>query len=243
MRDGGGMCVLTLAWKAHPDWLLIAAGNRDEAHARTSAPLARWGGGVIGGRDLQSGGMWLGVSEAHPRFAVVTNVTGQGPVDPDRLTRGALVHAALTQREPFALARPDRYNPFNLIVFADDEIRVRTNTPRWTDRCLAPGWHGLSNGVLGNPWDRTEHLTRAAQDWIGSDGAQPDALLARLDDRDSDRSRPVSGPIFRVDGIYGTRCSTVVAVDQRGSGRMWERRFDAQGAVTGETEIAFHWLV
>lgn len=74
------MCVLTLAWDIHPEWLLVAAGNRDEAHARPSAPLARWGdgSGVIGGRDLQSGGMWLGVSEPHPRFAVVTNVTGQG---------------------------------------------------------------------------------------------------------------------------------------------------------------------
>lgn len=57
------MCVLTLAWDVHPDWLLIAAGNRDEAHARPSAPLARWsdGSGVVGGRDLLSGGMWLGV--------------------------------------------------------------------------------------------------------------------------------------------------------------------------------------
>lgn len=78
------MCVLTLAWDVHQDWLLIAAGNRDEAHDRPSAPLARWndGSGVIGGRDLRSGGMWLGVSETHARFAVVTNVTGPGPTRP-----------------------------------------------------------------------------------------------------------------------------------------------------------------
>ncbi|MFN3777871.1 MULTISPECIES: NRDE family protein [unclassified Brevundimonas] len=34
-----GMCVLTLAWDIHPDWPLVAAGNRDEEYARLSEPL------------------------------------------------------------------------------------------------------------------------------------------------------------------------------------------------------------
>jgi len=33
------MCVLTLAWDIHPDWPLVAAGNRDEEYARLSEPL------------------------------------------------------------------------------------------------------------------------------------------------------------------------------------------------------------
>lgn len=105
------MCVLTLAWDIHPDWLLVAAGNRAEAHARLSRPLARWadGSGVIGGRDLQSGAIWLGISEAHPRFAVVTNVTGQGLPNPVALSRGRLVHDALVQHSPFPAGEPRRY--------------------------------------------------------------------------------------------------------------------------------------
>src|SRR5688572_15171238 len=85
------MCVLALAWKASPRWRLIVAGNRDERHARPAAPLARREDAqhVLAGRDLQSGGSWLGVSD-EGRFAVVTNVRG-GSTDPAPRSRGALV--------------------------------------------------------------------------------------------------------------------------------------------------------
>ncbi len=239
------MCVLTLAWDIHPDWLLVAAGNRDEAHARPSAPLARWcdGSGVIGGRDLLSGGMWLGVSEPHARFAVVTNVTGQGAPAPDRLSRGGLVHDALVSRTPFEAVQASRYNPFNLIVVAEDRARERTNRPEPLDRSLARGWHALSNGLLDAPWDRKERLTTAAQAWLEAEPRRPEGLLGPLDDRIEGRSADVDRPIFLLNDLYGTRCSTVVAVDRAGRGPIWERRFDATGAVTGETEIAFHWLI
>lgn len=47
------MCVAALAWHAHPRWRLVAIGNRDELHARSAAPLARWtdGSGILAGRD------------------------------------------------------------------------------------------------------------------------------------------------------------------------------------------------
>ena len=239
------MCVLTLAWDIHPDWLLVAAGNRDEAHARPSAPLTRWpdGSGVIGGRDLRSGGMWLGVSETHPRFAVVTNVTGQGAPDPHRLSRGGLVHDALVSRMPFASVEPGRFNPFNLIVVAEDAAIERTNRPEPLTRSLPPGWHALSNGLLDAPWDRKERLTAAARAWLAAASTRPEGLLSSLDDREQGLPARADRPIFLLNELYGTRCSTVVAVDRAGRGRIWERRFDAAGAVTGETEIAFHWLV
>ena len=52
------MCLLVLAWRCHPRHRLVVAANRDEFHARPSAPLAPWDDmpGVIGGRDLQAGG-------------------------------------------------------------------------------------------------------------------------------------------------------------------------------------------
>ena len=36
------MCVVAFAWNLHPRWRLLLAGNRDEFHARATAPLARW---------------------------------------------------------------------------------------------------------------------------------------------------------------------------------------------------------
>ena len=84
------MCVVAIALDAHPRWRLVVAGNRDEFHARASAPLARWGDAphVIGGRDLVSGGGWIGVSE-EGRFAVVTNVAGY-PRGEGAPSRGAI---------------------------------------------------------------------------------------------------------------------------------------------------------
>ena len=67
------MCLVAFAWKTHPRWRLVMAGNRDELHARPTAPLAAWADApVLAGRDLRSGGTWMGLGPAG-RVAVVTN--------------------------------------------------------------------------------------------------------------------------------------------------------------------------
>ncbi len=52
---------------------------------------------------------------------------------------------------------------------------------------------------------------------------------------------PAAGPAA-ASGVYGTRCSTVVLVERIGARRqvrVLERRFDAGGAIDGETELRF----
>ena len=46
------MCLLVLAWKHHPRYRLILAGNRDEFHERPAAPLGWWQDDprILGGR-------------------------------------------------------------------------------------------------------------------------------------------------------------------------------------------------
>ena len=68
------MCLIAVAWKAHPRYPLILLGNRDEFHARPSVAADWWpeAPDVFGGRDLKAGGSWLGVSRGG-RIAVVTN--------------------------------------------------------------------------------------------------------------------------------------------------------------------------
>ena len=69
-----GMCLVALAWNAHPRWRLGLAGSRDEFHARPTAPLAAWpDNGLVAGRDLKSGGTWVGLGP-RGRVAVITNV-------------------------------------------------------------------------------------------------------------------------------------------------------------------------
>src|SRR5690348_12677391 len=92
------MCVLAFAWRPNSRWRLVAAGNRDELHARPAQPLARWEQPphLLAGKDLVSGGAWMGVSE-DGRFAVVTNIRGHGAPDPGLESRGTLVVRLLTE--------------------------------------------------------------------------------------------------------------------------------------------------
>ena len=58
------MCLILLAWRAHPQYPLVFAGNRDEAYGRPSAAPDFWreAPDVYGGRDLEKGGAWLGLA-------------------------------------------------------------------------------------------------------------------------------------------------------------------------------------
>jgi len=66
------MCLLLLALNVVADrpWLLL--GNRDEFHARPTAPAREWAdaSGVFGGRDLVAGGSWLAVNR-NGRYAAL----------------------------------------------------------------------------------------------------------------------------------------------------------------------------
>ncbi|MDD3799268.1 MAG: NRDE family protein [Novosphingobium sp.] len=241
------MCIAALAWDAHPDWLLVALGNRDEFHARPSAPLTRWddGSGILAGRDELAGGTWLGVSE-RGRFALITNYRVSGYPQPDRPSRGGLVTAALAGEDPAALGQ---YNPFNLLLAGPEAAMVLTNHPQETRLPLAPGVHGLSNGDFGHVWPKTHQLCADVTDWLARDGHDTAPLFtalrketpgpaAALPEHGPD---PDYAPVFIRNPVYGTRCSTVVTIARDGQGTIAERRFDEQGKATGETALPFHW--
>ena len=246
------MCVAALAWQAHPRWRLVAIGNRDEYHTRAAAPLARWddGSGIVAGRDLVGGGTWLGVSDAG-RFALITNRRGFGDPDPARRSRGELVSALLTTSDPPAPL--EAYNPFNLLASSGDRLEYLTNRPEPLRTSLGHGIYGLGNGALDEPWPKTLALKQAVTDWLGAGDGDPTALFAILASDDcpalglpsyeaSDIAiEPRDTPPFIRGPIYGTRCSTVVTVDADGVGRIIERRFELDGAVTGETALEFVW--
>jgi uncharacterized protein with NRDE domain len=231
------MCVVALAFAAHPRWRLVVAGNRDEFHARASAPLARWDDAphVIGGRDLVSGGSWIGVSE-EGRFAVVTNVAGH-PRGAGAPSRGALVADYLRDGTLPPDASLGGFGGFSLMTI-DAEAGFRTNQPAVAHHPLAPGLHGISNGPLDPPWPRTRTLTEALASWLTAD-APLDDLLGLLGDEEP--AATGERPVFIRDSVYGTRCSTVVAIDENGAGTIVERRFGPSAASEGETRLALTW--
>lgn len=246
------MCVLALAIDMHPDWPLVLIGNRDELHARPSAPLHRWPEAphVLAGRDLLSGGTWLGVSEAG-RLAVVTNLRGFGPPQDGRPSRGVLVNHALDGGDP---DREDLsgYNPLNLILVDGAGGRFWANRPTPARRELGRGLYGLSNGDLDEPWPKTQRLKAMLAGWLARPSGPEDLFDALADEgRPEDHELPATGldlererlasAIFIRHPLYGTRCSTVVLVDAEGRGRIGERRFDAAGSLEGETWLDFGW--
>ena len=259
------MCLLTLAWKVHPRWQLLMAGNRDEFHARPTAPLAVWpagDGALRAGRDLRSGGTWAGITDTG-RMAVVTNVrdplvTQAGP------SRGALVARFLRDTAPAGryadwLAGHDRaasaeapdasaYAPFNLLLADTQSCEFLGNHPL-RRQTLAAGVHGMSNGPLDAPWPKTLRLNAAMQAWLdsGSDAMDPlwEALAdtTRADDTalpdtgiGRERERWLSSAFIR-SAEYGTRASTLIALDAAGRGFICERRFDPEGTCVGESRL------
>ena len=68
------MCLLVLAWQAHPRYRLVIAANRDEFHTRPTAPLSKWPPpqDILAGRDLRANGTWLGLDRRR-HFGVITN--------------------------------------------------------------------------------------------------------------------------------------------------------------------------
>jgi hypothetical protein len=91
------MCVLALWLGLDPKTPLLVAANRDESYARPSAPPAEIEPGVLAGKDLSSGGTWLGINR-HGLFVAVTNRrTPAGR--PESLSRGLLALETLRCRK------------------------------------------------------------------------------------------------------------------------------------------------
>lgn len=229
------MCVVALALDAHPKWRIILAGNRDEFHARPSAPLARWEGAdshIIAGRDLVSGGTWLGVSE-QGRIAVVTNIRTGNPPDPAKASRGDLVIDYLRGRSVPALETLDHFNAFSLITIGPESAILTANRPSPMAEPITSGIQGLSNGLPNEDWPRKSRLLEAFKEVIHSANDLPDAMLSLLG------SESIDDSIFIRSDIYGTRCSTVVLVDYEGRGLITERQFAVEGIPLGQTSINF----
>jgi uncharacterized protein with NRDE domain len=229
------MCVVAVAFEIHPKYRLILAANRDEFHARPSAPVARWNGNdahIIAGRDLQSGGTWLGVSE-QGLVAVVTNIRTDAAPDPEKTSRGALVADYLRGADQPTLMALGGYNAFSLLTFGPEGAALLANRPGPMSEPLPSGIHGLSNGEPHAHWPRKDRLMQAFAECLEGEAGLTEALLGLLANESFDDS------IFIRDPVYGTRCSTIITVDRQGNGEITERSYSADGLMTSQISISF----
>jgi uncharacterized protein with NRDE domain len=204
------MCLILVAWQVHAQLPLVVAANRDEFHGRAAARAAFWDDrpALLGGRDLQARGTWMGVSRSG-RFAAVTNYRG-GTEPGAAQSRGALVTRYLEGAGVAELAqRKADYSGFNLLAADGAELWWLSNRDG-EQRRLAPGWYGLGNLLLDSP-EVAPHLQRFRD--------CPVAL------------EPLFGVLEQakiVDERYGTRCASVLLMGDEI--RFAERAFGADGA-------------
>lgn len=256
------MCLLVAAWHAHPEYRLVIAANRDEFHARPTAPLGAWNdtAGIVAGRDLQANGTWLAV-DARARFGSVTNFREFGRRRRSAPSRGGLIPSFLERpgsaQDYLRELETDApgYAGFNLLLADETTLWYASNRADQFALPLSPGIYGLSNEFLDTPWPKLLRVKARFSDLIRTP-VRPhelfESLFTVLADRepadsamlpDSDLSpelaRKLSAP-FVLDPVYGTRCSTVLAIGHDGAVTLAERSFDAQGQQSGITEHALN---
>jgi uncharacterized protein with NRDE domain len=238
------MCLIAVAVGRSAAFPLLLAANRDERHARPALPAGWWADRpqVFGGRDLAAGGSWLAVDRGG-RVAAVTNFRAGAPAPAER-SRGELVTAALTPGVPWTAfaaeitARADRYGPFSLLLADSEGVRYLSN--RAESQELGLGVHVLSNASLDADWPKLA-TARAGMEraLAAADPIVP--LLQMLAWRSAAATleqRYVSSH-FIAGPVYGTRCSTAVAIDAAGRLTFVERSFDAAGQISGEVRERF----
>jgi len=238
------MCLILLACDVHPDYRLILAANRDEFFARPTAPADFWSDApqVLAGRDLKSGGTWLGITKTG-RIAALTNyrdprTTRKGAPSRGRLASGFLCGSQSAADFLEYLRREgEGYNGFNLI-FGDSERLSYFSNRGELPPSLAPGIHGLSNHLLDTPWPKVTRAREALARLVAAGNTiQPQELFAILADRTfaPDHLLPNTGvgiererllsPIFITSPKYGTRSSIIILIDRESRVTFSERIF------------------
>ena len=255
------MCLLIIAHRTHPDHPLVVAANRDEFHARPTAPSRFWPEhpNLLAGRDLEQGGTWMGITR-DGRFAAVTNYRDPSRTAPAPRSRGELTLAYLTGEAsaPGYLEtlceRAGDYAGFNLLLGEGEELWYLTNmdpNQRCAPRRLAPGIYGLSNARLDTPWPKGELGKPRLGSLLSQRGPAHDALLEVVADRrlaqpgalhrhgmGSEMDQILSAQ-FIVTEAYGTRSSTSLWIAGDGGVHWRERSFDAGGALRHEVREQF----
>ncbi len=254
------MCIAYLAIRAHPEWPLFIAANRDEFHARPCMAAAPWPGrpDILGGIDCQGQGSWLGVTR-QGRYALITNYRDPGRLIPGAPSRGELVSRYLRGTESpasYALAvhaAGAAYNGFNLIVGdAEQACYVGNRTGDPGPRPLAAGRYVLSNHLLDTPWPKAERLRLSLNalpmDQLGTSLAPVFALLKDGTPAQDhalprtglsiERERLLSSP-FIISSDYGTRCSTIVTLHASGRALLSEVSYDESGLSTQRHDWPF----
>jgi uncharacterized protein with NRDE domain len=238
------MCLIFFALNQHRDYKLMLAANRDEFYNRLTAPAQFWRDNprIVGGRDLEAMGTWLGMTRTG-KISMLTNYRDPKHINPSAPSRGKLVSDYLMDNiSPSdyiynVMLQSKQYNGFNLLAGTVDELYYCSNYKEGFLH-LTSGFYGLSNHLLDTPWPKIvqgkaimEPLFRASSpdtekifkalfnDSIAPDDQLPDTGLS------PERERALSSMFIKTPN-YGSRCSTIILVTRDNQVMFAERTYD-----------------
>ncbi len=246
------MCLIAWHWQPDHETPLLLLGNRDEFYARPTQSLQWWGDApVLGGRDLQAGGTWLGVNR-RGQLAALTNYRDPMNFRDNAPSRGALVTDFLTGdwSSPDYLnewvGRCADFNPFNLLVF-DGQHLMGLESRHAQVRSMAPGTGAVSNADFHTPWPKVTHLRRSLACAVTGQATSDAELLTLLRNaqRAADAELPSTGIDLALESVlsaafiatpsYGTRACSLVRVGRQ-EVRFVEESFNAAGRMAVESQ-------
>lgn len=261
------MCIAALALGVHPDFPFICVANRDEFHNRPTAPLQAWPtdtGVMYSGKDLQSGGSWLGIN-GKGSFALLTNVRNAALNLPATApSRGELVSNAIKHGQGPTQEIALKYAGFNLMHGNLNSIKLHCTTNQGLKLnngvpfsvSLEPGIYSISNGHLGAPWPKTRlletglrhqleclndsnmdcgHFVQALLELLGHTGLADDTELPNTG-VPKEWEKMLSA-VKIVSPLYGTRSSAVILMDRQKTVHFTEITYNPAGDETGRQSL------
>ena len=235
------MCLILFAFKVHPDYDLVLLANRDEFYTRPTEQVHFWDDStnLLAGKDLRSGGTWLGVTR-DGRFAAVTNFSGYVCKSATSTSRGKLVSSFL---EGFIKAEDylenivksrDNYDGFSLILGDRKRIYYYSNFLAKKQK-LSPGIYGISNHLLDTPWPKIIWGKKLLKEYISNEeGLSVSDAFKILSSRIPDGIRfPERNTVhkwerelFIESPDYGTRSSSVLFIGKDNRVIFTEKSYD-----------------
>lgn len=251
------MCLVSFAYKVFPDCPILILSNRDEFWDRPTESARFWQShpGLFGGRDLQSGGTWLGVTRLG-KISFLTNVRNLSiPKKQNARSRGLLVSEFLQGSKSALeyakelLSLEEHFEGFNLFLY-DGKEAVTYGQGKF--EIVKPGWYSVSNGSWDSLWPKTEKVKEQFQSLFKSFDftkvsfgleqmkAVEESFFSILSDTKQvsdtsilpntgigiEKEKALSSLKIELPG-YGTRCSTLVASFSEGFMRFRERNFNS----------------
>ena len=238
------MCLILFSHNDHPSYKLVVAANRDEFYGRPTKQADFWEGVpmILAGKDVEAGGTWMGITKKG-RISMLTNYRDLTSIKENAPSRGHLVSGFLKSEQQAAdylhqlEAMGMQYNGYNIICGDMDHLYYYGNHQAGV-HSIPKGIHGLSNALLDTAWPKVEKGKQELSTLLSNETVDPESLFELLyNDREAPENElPDTGvgmekekmlsPMFIKSPSYGSRCSTVLLVDQNGQVFFAERTYD-----------------